>query len=104
MILHRTRCECSLAEARADVQEALEEVGMSRYSDQSIGTLSGGYCRKLSVAASLLPMTRVIVLDEPSTGMDPVSRRLMWRAIEKHKSGRCLLLTTHSMEEADLYL
>jgi len=101
MILHRTRCNCSLAKARVDVQRALERIGLAKYADQAIGTLSGGNCRKLSVATTMLPMTRVMVFDEPSTGMDPVTRRLMWTAIDQHKSGRCLLLTTHSMEEAE---
>jgi len=101
MILHRTRCNCSLAKARVDVQRALEGIGLAKYADQAIGTLSGGNCRKLSVATTMLPMTRVMVFDEPSTGMDPVTRRLMWTAIDQHKSGRCLLLTTHSMEEAE---
>jgi len=101
MILHRTRCNCSLSEARVDVQEALDGIGVAKYADQAISTLSGGNCRKLSVATTMLPKTRVMVFDEPSTGMDPVTRRLMWEAIDSHKAGRCLLLTTHSMEEAE---
>jgi len=57
----------------------------------------------MSVAASLLPGVHVIVLDEPSTGMDVVSQRALWNAIhiQRNKSGRMVLLTTHSMEEAE---
>jgi len=63
MLLHRTRCNCSVSEARGDVQEALEGIGVAKYADQAIGTLSGGNCRKLSVATTMLPKTRVMVLD-----------------------------------------
>jgi len=101
MILHQARCKCSSKEARADVQAALEGIGVAKYANQSIVTLSGGNCRKLSVAATMLPRSRILVFDEPSTGMDPMTRRLMWREIEEHKPGRCILLTTHSMEEAE---
>jgi len=101
MILHCARCDCSLADAKADVQEALEGIGVAKYADKMISTLSGGNCRKVSVATTMLPRTSVMVFDEPSTGMDPVTRRLMWSCIDQHKAGRCLLLTTHSMEEAE---
>jgi len=100
-LLHDARCSCSEADSRADVQMTLETLGMSKYADQPIETLSGGNCRKLSVAAAMLPKTRTLIFDEPSTGMDPMTRRLMWKAIEQQKEGRCLLLTTHSMEEAE---
>lgn len=58
--------------------------------------------RRLSVAIALIGDPKIVFLDEPTTGMDPVSRRKVWNLIEKVKRGRVTLLTTHSMEEADI--
>ncbi len=63
---------------------------------------SGGMRRKLSVAISLIGDPRIVFLDEPTTGMDPVSRRQIWAVIERAKKGKVIVLTTHSMEEADI--
>eukprot|EP01135_Chromosphaera_perkinsii_P008561 Nk52_evm3s1401 gene=Nk52_evmTU3s1401 len=65
-------------------------------------TLSGGMKRKLSVALSLVGGSRVVILDEPTAGMDPYSRRSTWDLLLKHKPGRTMLLSTHFMDEADL--
>ncbi|KAF2368204.1 ABC transporter-like [Trinorchestia longiramus] len=65
-------------------------------------TLSGGMKRKLSVGIALCAGSRVVILDEPTSGMDPGARRLIWDLLQKEKQGRTLLLTTHFMEEADL--
>jgi ABC-type multidrug transport system ATPase subunit len=58
--------------------------------------------RRLSVACALLGDPRLVFLDEPTTGMDPVSRRQVWDIIERAKKDRAVVLTTHSMEEADI--
>ena len=58
--------------------------------------------RRLSLAIALLGDPKVVFLDEPTTGMDPVTRRQVWDVIERAKAGRVILLTTHSMEEADI--
>jgi len=58
--------------------------------------------RRLSVAIALLGDPLVVYLDEPTTGMDPIARRHVWDAIEAAKPGRAIVLTTHSMEEADI--
>jgi ABC-type multidrug transport system ATPase subunit len=63
--------------------------------------LSGGTRRKLSLAIALVANPRVLLLDEPSSGMDPAAKRALWRTLAAGAAGRVLLLTTHSMEEAD---
>jgi ATP-binding cassette, subfamily A (ABC1), member 3 len=68
------------------------------------GTLSGGNKRKLSVALAMLGNPSVLLLDEPSTGMDPKARRYMWKVIGRVAAERknvTVVLTTHSMEEAE---
>ncbi|KAG4092371.1 hypothetical protein H8356DRAFT_1050126 [Neocallimastix lanati (nom. inval.)] len=64
-------------------------------------TYSGGMKRRLSMIISTIGDPKVILLDEPTTGMDPVNRRYVWRFIEEFKKDRSIFLTTHSMEEAD---
>ena len=66
------------------------------------GAYSGGMQRRLSIAISLIGNPKVVYLDEPTTGMDPVTRREVWDMIQKAKKGRVIILTTHSMEEADV--
>ncbi|XP_060170118.1 ABC transporter A family member 2-like [Lycium barbarum] len=63
---------------------------------------SGGMKRRLSVAAALIGDPKLVILDEPTTGMDPITRRHVWDIIENAKKGRAIILTTHSMEEADV--
>ncbi|XP_068902097.1 phospholipid-transporting ATPase ABCA3-like isoform X2 [Tenebrio molitor] len=66
------------------------------------GTLSGGMKRKLSVAMALCGKSKVVMLDEPTAGMDPSARRAVWNLLQEQKKGRTILLTTHFMDEADL--
>lgn len=63
--------------------------------------LSGGNKRKLSLAIALMGNPSVLLLDEPSSGMDVCAKRVMWRTLASVVPGRSLVLTTHSMEEAD---
>ena len=62
--------------------------------------LSGGNKRKLAVAIAFIGDPKIVFLDEPSTGMDPIIRRKMWNLIASMKKNRAIILTTHSMEEA----
>uniref|UniRef100_A0A7N4PUB5 ABC transporter domain-containing protein n=1 Tax=Sarcophilus harrisii TaxID=9305 RepID=A0A7N4PUB5_SARHA len=64
--------------------------------------LSGGMKRKLSIGIALIGGSKVVMLDEPTSGMDPVSRRDIWDLLQNQKSNRTILLTTHFMDEADL--
>jgi len=64
--------------------------------------LSGGMKRRLSIAISLVSEPKIIYLDEPSTGLDPENRRQLWDILSSIKGKRAIILTTHSMEEADV--
>ena len=86
------------------VKAMIIEMSLDEYSDKIAGKLSGGNKRKLSVAISLLCNPQIILLDEPSTGMDPEARRFMWSIIHKTtKLGKksSVTMTTHSMDEAE---
>ena len=86
----------------AEIRERLDDVQLLDVGDQKCGEYSGGMRRRLSVAISLTGNPGVVFLDEPTTGMDPVARRHVWNIIERAKKGRAIVLTTHSMEEADV--
>jgi len=79
----------------------LERMALGPYAERLAGTYSGGNKRKLSVTIALMANPKVVYLDEPSTGMDPASRRFMWSVIQSSMASRAVILTTHSMEEAD---
>src|SRR5205085_7840172 len=66
------------------------------------GSYSGCMKRRLSMLISTIGDPKIIFMDEPTTGMDPVNRRHVWSFIENFKQGRIIILTTHSMEEADV--
>jgi ABC-2 type transport system ATP-binding protein len=88
-------------EAR-DVGEVIDQVelGEKRYS--RVGGLSGGQKQRLAVACALVGDPQLLFLDEPTTGLDPVSRRQLWELISKFQAeGRTIVLTTHYMEEAE---
>ncbi len=75
---------------------------LKRSENQNARDLSGGQKRRLAVCMALMGSPRVIVLDEPTTGVDPVSRRRIWTALKNRREGRLILFTTHFMDEADL--
>mmetsp|Transcript_29509 Transcript_29509/g.74204 ORF Transcript_29509/g.74204 Transcript_29509/m.74204 type:complete len:651 (+) Transcript_29509:1679-3631(+) len=70
--------------------------------NKQVRTYSGGMKRRLSVAISMIGKPKVVYMDEPSTGLDPASRRNLWDVIKQGKKGRAIILTTHSMEEAEV--
>ena len=87
------------------VESVCEKFGLSKYLDAYTVNLSGGNKRKLTFAIALMNRPRLLLLDEPSTGVDPESRRIMWKNInELSNSGHKynMILTTHSMEEAEV--
>ena len=83
------------------VDTVLRSISLLENADQPVRNFSGGMKRRLSVGISMIGSPHIIFLDEPTTGMDPLSRRRVWSMIEQLKQGRCVFLTTHSMEEAD---
>lgn len=84
------------------VTEMVDEVGLADKLNTVVKALSGGMKRKLSLGIALIGNSKVIILDEPTSGMDPYSMRLTWQLIKRKKKGRIILLTTHSMDEADV--
>jgi len=88
-----------LAEARAD--EALELFQLLDRSESSVEVLSGGMKRRLVIARALINQPDLLILDEPTTGLDPQARRLVWQKLRQLRSrGVTMILTTHYMEEA----
>ncbi len=89
-------------EARAVTQQLLERFGAIEFSDRIVKTLSGGERRRIDLAAGLIERPQLLVLDEPTTGLDPRSRQVVWSTIrELVADGVTLLLTTQYLEEAD---
>src|SRR3712207_5967231 len=89
-------------ERAAKVEGLLERVGLTRASERRVGTYSGGMRRRLDLAMALVHEPRVLFLDEPTTGLDPVSRQAIWTEVERlNDEGTTVFLTTQYLEEAD---
>ncbi len=92
----------SLGEARRRARELLELVGLAGAADRKVGEYSGGMKRRLTVAIALVGDPDVVVLDEPSTGLDPTARRELWDIVVRlREEGRVVLLATHYADEAE---
>jgi ABC-2 type transport system ATP-binding protein len=91
------------AECKTRAREALAFVGLSESSDRLVADYSGGMIRRLEIAQALLHRPRVLFLDEPTVGLDPLARRAVWEYIEhlRGEFGTSIIITTHMMEEAD---
>src|SRR5512135_2683325 len=86
----------------ANIDEVMEELSLTEKVDAWVGKLSGGQKQRLAVATALVGNPRVLFLDEPTTGLDPQSRRQLWDIVRQfQKRGGTILLTTHYMDEAE---
>ncbi|XP_059054824.1 cholesterol transporter ABCA5-like [Achroia grisella] len=85
-----------------EIHKSLADVGLLDQAGVFSKHLSGGQKRKLSIAIAFIGDPKIIILDEPTAGVDPVSRRQTWRILQRAKRGKVLLLTTHFMDEADI--
>jgi ABC-2 type transport system ATP-binding protein len=85
------------------IRELLEAVELTQWADKPVAKLSGGMRRRVEIARGLVHEPRIFFLDEPTTGLDPVSRTAVWTMLQRIKSQRDLtvLITTHYMDEAD---
>lgn len=84
------------------IEAKLESVRLREVGNNRVSSYSGGMKRRLSVAISSIGEPEIIFMDEPTTGMDPTSKRHVWKLIQQLKKNRVIFLTTHSMEEADV--
>lgn len=84
------------------IEQRLSDVGLSDAGNLTVNKYSGGMRRRISVALSTMGNPDVILMDEPTTGMDPVSRRHVWTLIQRLKSQKSIIMTTHAMEEAEI--
>jgi ABC-2 type transport system ATP-binding protein len=92
----------SVPEARARAEQLLMELDLQAHRHKLNKHLSGGLKRKVLIATALMPNPPILVLDEPTTGLDPHARREVWTMLRAlRRTGTTLLITTHYMEEAE---
>ncbi|KAM6934409.1 glucosylceramide transporter ABCA12 [Xenentodon cancila] len=89
-------------ELHEQVRTILEETEMYAHRHKRVGSLSGGMKRKLSISIAFIGGSRLVVLDEPTTGVDPCSRRSIWDIVFQHKSNRTIIMSTHHLDEAEV--
>ncbi|KAM6909437.1 phospholipid-transporting ATPase ABCA1 [Xenentodon cancila] len=93
---------CSRSEVAAQMDQMIKDVGLPHKRKELAKNLSGGMQRKLSVAIAFVGGSKIIILDEPTAGVDPYARRGIWELLLKYKQGRTIILSTHHMDEADI--
>ncbi|KAA0722897.1 ATP-binding cassette sub-family A member 1 [Triplophysa tibetana] len=92
----------SSKEVQKEIDQLIDDVGLPHKRKDLAKNLSGGMQRKLSVAIAFVGGSNVVILDEPTAGVDPYARRGIWELLLKYKQGRTIILSTHHMDEADI--
>ncbi|MDH6113902.1 ABC-2 type transport system ATP-binding protein [Kitasatospora sp. MAP12-15] len=97
--------DVSRSERAERVAQAIAAVDMTEAADRLVSTYSGGMVRRLELAQALVSAPRLLVLDEPTIGLDPIARTGLWECIDEVRAatGMTVLVTTHYMDEADQY-
>ena len=90
------------AKKAKEIDDMVRDVGLTVDKDKQSGSLSGGNKRKLSVSIALIGQSKLVLLDEPTSGMDLSARRALWNMLRKYRRDRIIILTTHYMDEADV--
>jgi len=92
-------------ERKKTISEALESMGMDEVANNLVGTYSGGMVRRLEIACAMLIKPRIMFLDEPTIGLDPSAKKVVWERLTSFKKeyGVTVFFNTHYMDEADLY-
>lgn len=85
-----------------EIKDLISDVGLTVDKKKVAGSLSGGNKRKLSVAIALCGQSKLVLLDEPTAGMDLSARRGLWDMLKNYRRDRIIILTTHYMDEADV--
>ncbi|GFT89233.1 ATP-binding cassette sub-family A member 3 [Nephila pilipes] len=86
----------------SEIDRIITTLNLEEKRNTIIAALSGGWKRRLSVGVALVGGSQIVILDEPTSGMDPFNRRSLWNVLQAEKEYRTILLTTHFMEEADV--
>lgn len=91
------------ADRERRIKDVLYFMGLTEFSDQLVKQYSGGMIRRLEIAQAFIHEPKVLFLDEPTVGLDPAARKVLWKHIQelRGKFGTTILLTTHDMDEAD---
>ncbi|KAK0426602.1 hypothetical protein QR680_009797 [Steinernema hermaphroditum] len=90
------------AQLKSEVAAMLSDIGMAEKKDSLAAALSGGMKRKLCIGIALIAGSKLIILDEPTAGIDAHARRSIWKLLLKYKQDRTMILSTHHMDEADV--
>ena len=91
----------SKEKAQAKIKELAASFGLDGVLQRRVGKLSGGYCRRVSIAMALISEPEILFLDEPTLGLDVIARRELWDMIRSLRGRVTIILTTHYMEEAE---
>uniref|UniRef100_A0A7N9AXI4 P-type phospholipid transporter n=1 Tax=Mastacembelus armatus TaxID=205130 RepID=A0A7N9AXI4_9TELE len=89
-------------QVKGEIEQILQDTGLPHKRTSRTSTLSGGMQRKLSVALAFVGGSKVVILDEPTAGVDPYARRGIWDLLLQYRQGRTIILSTHHMDEADI--